>query len=102
MSDSTGSRAPRSVVGDWLEEKAVAELPATKESSIRTCASRCHMSTAVHGAELELSSMNVMPVQRMRVECSVRLAGMDAHEVERRALTFLAGNMIFIINFSIE
>ena len=54
------------------------------------------MSTAVYGAELEVSSLNVVSVQRMSVECSVRLSAMDAHEVERRALTFMAAMMLFI------
>ena len=53
------------------------------------------MSTVVHGAELEVSSLNVVSVQRMSVECSVRLSAMDAHEVESRDLTFMAGIMIF-------
>ena len=96
FSDSMRSRASRSVAGDWLDEKAVAELPATKAPSMRTFASRCRMSTALYGAELELSSLNVVSVHRMRVECSVRLSAMDAHGVERRALTFMARNMIFI------
>ena len=62
------------------------------------------MSTAVHGTELELSSMNVMPVQRMRVEWSVRLAAIALPEFERRALTFMAGKMTFMHteNFTIK
>ena len=53
------------------------------------------MSTVVYGTELELSSLNVVSVQRMRVEWSASLSAMDAHEVERRALTFMASNIIF-------
>ena len=96
LSNSMRSRASCSVADAWLEEKAVAELPATKESSMRTCGSRCHMSTAVYGAELKLSSLNVVSVQRMSVECSVRLSAIAVPKFERRALTFMARNMIFI------
>ena len=91
----TGSRNTCSVAGERLAQKAVAQLPATTMSSMWTCASRWHMPAHVYGAELELSSLIVVPVQRMSMEWAVAGTAMAALDFERRRLGFIARKVRF-------
>ena len=78
-----------------LAQKAVAQLPATTMSSMWTYASRWRMSARVYGAELELSSSSVVPVQRMSMEWAVAGTAMAALDFERRRLGFIASKVRF-------
>ena len=91
----TGSRNTCSVAGERLAQKAVAQLPATTMSSMWTYASRWRMSARVYGAELELSSSSVVPVQRMSMEWAVAGTAMAALDFERRRLGFIARKLCF-------
>ena len=91
----TGSRNTCSVAGERLAQKAVAQLPATTMSSMWTYASRWRMSARVYGAELELSSSSVVPVQRMSMEWAVAGTAMAALDFERRRLGFIARKVRF-------
>ena len=86
----TLDRVPQHVQCCWraARKKAVAQLPATTMSSMWTYASRWCMSARVYGAELELSSSSVVPVQRMSMEWAVAGTAMAALDFERRRLGF--------------
>ena len=64
-------------------------------SSMWTYASRWCISARVYGAELELSSSSVVPVQRMSMEWAVAGTAMAALDFERRRLGFIARKVRF-------
>ena len=65
-----------------------------------TYASRWRMSARVYGAELELSSLNVVPVQRMSMEWAVAGTAMAALDSERRRLGLSPGKWALLMNFN--
>ena len=89
------SRPTFGVGGDWLRRGGGAAPPITSESSSRTRASPCTMSTRVDGSEARLSQSTGISVQRMRVAWSETFSAIAVPELERRAPLFLTGKVVF-------